>query len=130
MMISAKWKIFLLYWFPVICYCIFIFTKSSQPSPESIPDLPNIDKALHIGAYALLGALFVRAYMTINSINRNTVFLVIISILSSSLYGLSDEIHQYFVPFRDADPLDFLADTIGSIIGVQFYIKFDLSRLI
>jgi len=123
MMISAKYKNFLLYWLPVICYCIFIFIKSSQPSPESIPDLPNIDKALHIGDYALLGALFVRAYMTITSIKKNIVFLLIISILSSSLYGLSDEIYQYFVPFRDADPLDFLAETIGSIIGVSFYIK-------
>jgi VanZ family protein len=41
-----------------------------------------------------------------------------LSILSSSLYGMSDEVHQYFVPQRNADIMDFFADVMGSICGV------------
>ena len=47
--------------------------------------------------------------------------MVILSVVLSSLYGVSDEIHQYFVPFREADLLDVLADTLGSIMGVYIY---------
>jgi len=47
--------------------------------------------------------------------------MVILSVVLSSLYGVSDEIHQYFVPFREADLLDVLADTLGGILGVYIY---------
>lgn len=50
--------------------------------------------------------------------------MVILSVLLSSLYGISDEIHQYFVPYRDADLMDILADTLGVVMGVYFYQTF------
>ena len=108
------------YWFPVFLYCLLIFMQSSYPSPESVPDLPYIDKLLHIFVYALLGALFLRAFKTLR-IQQNLKLVMILSILLSSLYGISDEIHQHFVPFRNADFMDALADMIGSVGGVYFY---------
>ena len=47
--------------------------------------------------------------------------MVILSVLLSSLYGISDEIHQYFVPYRDADLMDVLADMLGGLMGVYIY---------
>jgi len=47
--------------------------------------------------------------------------MLILSVLLSSLYGISDEIHQYFVPYRDADLIDVLADMLGGIMGVYIY---------
>jgi len=44
-----------------------------------------------------------------------------LSILSSSLYGISDELHQYFVPYRSAEGMDILADILGSVFGVFIY---------
>jgi VanZ family protein len=41
--------------------------------------------------------------------------------LSAALFGLSDEIHQSFVPFRTADAWDVLADALGAALGVGFY---------
>ncbi len=108
------------YWFPVFIYCLLIFMQSSYPSPESVPDLPYIDKLLHIAVYALLGALFLRAFKTLR-IQHNLKLVMILSILLSSLYGISDEIHQHFVPFRNADFMDALADMIGSVGGVYGY---------
>jgi len=75
---------------------------------------------LHCVAYALLGALFLRAFKT-SQIKNNVKLMWILSVILSSLYGISDEIHQYFVPYRYAELMDVLADTLGSIMGVYIY---------
>jgi len=119
---------FFRYWFPLIIYCIFIFIQSSFPSIESVPELPYIDKLLHFFTYAVLGALFLRAYKTLQ-IRNNLKFLIILSVLSSSLYGISDEMHQYFVPSRSFEYFDILADVLGSLFGVFIY-QFIIEKLI
>ncbi len=70
--------------------------------------------------YALLGALFLRAFYT-TSINRHLKLIFVLSVLLSGLYGISDEIHQSFVPYRDADAMDALADFIGSAFGAGIF---------
>jgi VanZ family protein len=94
--------------------------QSSFPSIESVPELPYSDKLLHFFAYAVLGAFFLRAYKTLRVRNRLNL-LIMLSILSSSLYGISDELHQYFVPCRSAEWMDILADILGSVFGVFIY---------
>ena len=79
-----------------------------------------MDKFLHFIAYAILGVLFFRAYRTLG-IGKKYKLLILISILSSSLYGISDELHQHFVPQRQADVIDALANILGSITGVLLY---------
>ena len=37
----------------------------------------------------------------------------------SSLYGVTDEYHQLFVPGRSFDVLDMLADALGSVVGAS-----------
>ena len=44
---------------------------------------------------------------------RNAVF----AIVASTLYGLSDELHQSFVPNRTSDIADLMADGIGACVG-------------
>jgi VanZ family protein len=94
-----------------------IFIQSSHPTPDITPHWPFFDKVLHFTAYALLGALFLRAFKT-TRIKHNLKLIIMLSILLSSLYGISDEIHQSFVPYRTADVMDALADIIGSAFGV------------
>jgi len=109
-------KIFVFYWLPVILYCFLIFILSSYPATQSLPSIPHMDKLAHAGAYALLGFLFFRSFQT-TRIRKSAVLLVIFSVLSSSVYGISDEIHQYFVSSRTADILDMAANTAGSFMG-------------
>ena len=116
-----KIKNFFIYWFPIIVYCLLIYYQSSIPAPENMPDIPYLDKMLHLGVYALLGALFLRALRTLKM--KNTLALMILSMALASLYGMSDELHQYFVPARNAELMDILADMLGSILGVLFYQK-------
>jgi VanZ family protein len=118
--INSKFRILLIYWFPLIIYCLAIYFQSGQPGPESIPDVRFLDKFLHFGAYGLLGILFFRAYETL-PLKKFKNRLILISIVSATLYGISDEIHQYFVPSRQADLMDGVANTIGSICGVYLY---------
>ena len=81
-----------------------------------------MDKVLHFTAYALLGALFLRAFKT-TRIKHHLKLIFTLSVLFSALYGISDEIHQSFVPYRTADAMDALADILGSIAGVYLYQK-------
>ncbi|MDP2647135.1 MAG: VanZ family protein [Desulfobacterales bacterium] len=117
-------KNFFFYWLPVLLYSSLIYILSSRSSIPLIPPWPLVDKVLHFGAYVILGALFSRAFQTtlLKTPRRNIVFL---SIFFSSLYGLSDEIHQYFVPYRDADIMDVAADIAGSVCGALGYESLD-----
>ena len=81
---------------------------------------------MHLGGYALLGALSARAMLngdwSIKGWEWSKNQLILIAILFSAMYGLSDEIHQSFVAARYCDVFDFVADAIGSTIGVLFFV--------
>jgi VanZ family protein len=44
-------------------------------------------------------------------------YVVVLAIVSASLYGATDEVHQAFVPFRTFSLSDWVADTAGAVIG-------------
>ena len=121
-------KFFTFYWVPVFIYCFLIYIQSSYPSPETIPDLPYLDKLLHFAAYAILGVLFFRAFRK-QRFKDNIRLAMILSMLLSTLYGLSDELHQSYVPYRNADLMDALADMLGSVGGVYFFNYFQINYL-
>ena len=108
------------YWVPVALYAGAIFFLSAQSHPEE--HLPSFllkdvsDKVLHAVEYAVLGALCYRAFRW--GLNGQVAArALIIAIVAASLYGVTDEVHQLFVPFRESSWLDWLADTIGAVIG-------------
>jgi VanZ family protein len=96
-----------------------IFFLSSQPLSEQ--DLPSFfglfsDKILHGIEYAVLGGMCYRAFRWgTNGSWRD--WAVPLAILLPSLYGVSDELHQAFVPLRDSNWHDWVADTVGATIG-------------
>lgn len=117
---SSGLNLILFYRLPVIALCIFIFWQSSFPGIISEPLFPYDDKVLHFGAYALL------AFLSARDLSAEKPFwspakIKIITILFTCFYGLSDELHQSFVPERFASALDFIADCAGSISGCLLY---------
>ena len=64
------------------------------------------DKAAHFFSFALLGFLFAKAF------NNPRIGFVV-----AALYGITDEIHQSFVPMRQADFWDWVADALGAYFG-------------
>ncbi len=121
-------NIFTVYWLPVFIYCGLIFIQSSYPSYERLPQFDNADKLWHICAYMVLGSLFYRAFLNTPIMNMKARQIFLASIVCASLYGLSDEIHQIFVPSRQASLADIGADVLGSIGGVCFYRSLYLKR--
>jgi VanZ family protein len=109
---------FLRYWGPVCGYAGFIFYLSAQSHPEEhVPFVTHFsDKVLHAVEYAVFGALCYRALRgSGHDVWRQQAIPA--AILLASLYGISDEVHQAFVPFRDSNWLDWLADTVGATLG-------------
>ena len=71
---------------------------------------------VHLAAYAGLAAVTARALA--KGRLRNVSWRVLGGAIAiASLYGVTDEYHQLFVPGREFDVLDLVADTIGSIVG-------------
>ncbi len=107
-------------WLPVAGYAALIFYLSSLPHPEE--RLPKVlfeqagDKLLHLIEYAVLAALCYPAFLRAAGpvVARRAVAL---SILAASFYGMTDEVHQAFVPFRESSWLDWVADTAGAVVG-------------
>jgi len=116
MLLSPKSRLFWLYWFPVIVYCAAIFIQSAYPSPEGLSVFQFSDKILHFLGYALLGGLFFRALLKVSP-RRGVLRVIVFSVAATTLYGMSDEIHQAFVADRMADGMDVVADFAGGIFG-------------
>ncbi|MBC8442348.1 MAG: VanZ family protein [Deltaproteobacteria bacterium] len=118
---SSKLNLIYLYRLPVIGLCLLIFWQSSNPSIISTSLFSHDDKVLHFGVWALLAFLIARDLIAEKPFWPLTK-IKIITIVFACLFGLSDEIHQAFVPSRSASAGDFLADCAGSIFGCLFYL--------
>lgn len=110
---------FVRYWTPVLVYAALIYYGSAQSYPDR--DLPSVlsvfnDKVLHAAEYAVLGALCFRAFRWGTWVFESRQALVL-AVATASLYGVSDELHQLFVPFRESSWQDWAADTIGASLG-------------
>jgi VanZ family protein len=116
-------SIILFYWSPVFLYALLIFLFSSRPVPAGIPEMFLLDKLLHIIEYAVLGLLLIRSFEN-SRFPQSLEARSILSVLIAAAYGLSDEIHQQFVPSREASIYDLLADTMGAFLGVLAYVSF------
>lgn len=125
---SNNLKTTVYYRLPVIALCTAIFWQSSFPGVIAEPVFPFFDKVLHFSAYALMAILVVRCL-----IHEKKAFspaaIRLTAIVFSSLFGLSDEIHQAFVPARDATIGDFAADLIGAVCGTVFYMRVIADRI-
>lgn len=116
---------------PLAVYWIFIFMATSV-SVDTLPTPRVSDKLLHFGAFAVLGFLLdlaARVQKKNAWIRANHFVFTYVVIL---LYGAFDEIHQYFIPGRFADYMDWLADMAGGAFGVlslHLFIMIDNIRL-
>lgn len=88
-----------------------IFALSSMRG-SSVPG--RFSTAAHFAVYAVLGAL----YLTALPRSERGWRAALIAVGLASLYGITDEFHQSFVPGRMPDPADWLVDTTGALTAV------------
>ena len=113
-----------MFWYlgPVVGLAGVIFYLSALSHPED--QLPSFlfnevsDKVLHAVEYGILALLCYRAFRWATGpvVARQAVVLAIVT---ASVYGITDEAHQFFVPFRESGWQDWLADTVGAVIGAS-----------
>lgn len=104
------------YWAPVFVWLCFIFILSSFQLKG--PDLIWFDVSgftQHVVEYGVLGFLVIRAIGS--SHNLPTMWAVVAVFLFSLAYGVTDEIHQFFVPGRMFSMMDIVADGVGGFAG-------------
>lgn len=113
-----KW----LSWALPLAYMILIWVLSSMPA-DAVVKLPDskVDRffkeSLHLVEFAILYLLLVWALWSTGRFSKKASILCAVVAIS---YGLLDEFHQSFVPYRSATVIDFVKDTIGVLVAYYF----------
>src|SRR5687768_13007493 len=92
---------------------IFLVSAQSQaPMPSGMSDV-----SAHVLAYAGLGLLVIRAVSggMPNVVTPRSAFAALAMTVA---YGVSDELHQMFVPGRTAEMKDVFSDATGAVLGI------------
>lgn len=116
-------------WKLAAAWALLIFILSSIPGaafPAS--KLFSYDKLLHAGVYAVLGAFCFWAIP--QRWSRKAGFRVVIAGALATVYGLTDEFHQLFVPGRSSDMRDVLADCVGGHVGALVASVLPMGRIL
>lgn len=98
-----------------VIWMITLFYLSHQTGLDKPQPFAHSDKLYHAIAYGLLGGLLLLSLKP--KTGGFSSGQVLLSIIIASLYGVSDEFHQSFIPGRSADPADWLADTAGALLA-------------
>ena len=110
---NVNWSLNL--WLPVIFWCGTLFYFSSIPNLKASQN-PVLDEVVRTIAHFLFFVvgyfLFFRA---LNFGKKKKNFYLPLAL--AALYGLSDEIHQTFVPTRTFQLMDLAVDFGGAFIG-------------
>lgn len=113
-----------------IAYMAIIWLQSSYFNPNSIGNiLTMVNSSIilvigtllelaHLIEFGILYFFIVVVFLCYGPLNKRKEF---IAIIISVLYGLTDEIHQIFVPFRSFSLIDLLKDSIG-VLAIWFLI--------
>jgi VanZ family protein len=102
---------------PALAWMLAIFVISSQhgvPAPLGLSS-ELIAIAGHLVSYGLLAGLILWALPDHDGRLRRRSLL---AVLLATLYGLSDELHQAFVPGRSATLFDVAIDALGATLAV------------
>jgi VanZ family protein len=114
---------------PAIVVMIGIFALSSLPGDDSLLNAFEFsDKIKHFIAYFVLG-ITCCVWIPRKSWLAKPIFWSVIVVVLCTVFGISDEYHQSFVPGRSGNDLgDLTANFIGGLVSVFLYLFFMLKR--
>ncbi len=106
-------------WLPMLAMMALIFVLSSQ-SGLKVSEDPAVDKPFRVTGHLLAYALLAAATFVGSSWGRRPTWRdAALALAVSLLYGLSDELHQSFVPDRTGRLDDVATDLLGAIVGTS-----------
>lgn len=99
---------------PALAVAGTIFYLSSLEKIDlPMGDIEYSDLLLHWTAYFIFGMTLLFAARPSERLRREPVWAYAVILAIGMAYGVSDEIHQFFVPNRSTSLADFFADTLG-----------------
>ncbi|MEY2496560.1 MAG: hypothetical protein QOD12_116 [Verrucomicrobiota bacterium] len=142
-MVSFSVHRLLKYWLPVLLWMLFVFIGSTDLmsadhtsrfigpflrwiapdiSPATITSIQLlVRKAAHLTEYAILSALFYRAF---RQGRENFWRAAALALVVAAIYASLDEFHQSFVASRTGTPWDVMIDMGGAVIGLALCMAF------
>ena len=121
----TRWRIALVLWMGAIFVTTHIPAASSDAT-ERVFGLFNYlaRKTAHLAEFAVLSCLW---YASIaGNLQAWRLRIARLAWLLAALYGLSDEIHQAFVPNRSASWHDVALDAAGALIGLLILLRYKI----
>jgi VanZ family protein len=107
-------------WGPVLAWMALIFLLSAQPGLR-ISDDPAVDSPIrhfaHVLAFAALAILLLRG-LSWGAPRPWTWRAVAAAVALATLYGVTDEVHQTYVPLRTGHLIDVGWDLLGATTGL------------
>jgi VanZ family protein len=108
-------------WLPAAAYMLLIWGLSSIAIQINFAHVPFQDKGVHFVEYGTLAVLLSHAIRgTWRDWRPMSTFAL--AVVLTTLWGITDEIHQAYVPGRNSDVQDVLADALGSLLGAGLYL--------
>ncbi len=103
-------------WPLLVAWLVLIFALSSIPNRIIVVGPPGFpfDKIAHAVAFGVLA--FIITWLARRRW-RSVALAMALGVVLSTLYGVTDELHQIYVPGRDAGLPDLAANAVGAIIG-------------
>jgi len=89
------------------------YLSSLEKIDLPIGDIAYSDLFLHAAAYFVFGITLLFAARGSDRLRKEPLWVYALVLAIGMAYGLSDEIHQFFVPNRSTSLADFFADTFG-----------------
>ncbi|MCE1188364.1 MAG: VanZ family protein [Ignavibacteria bacterium] len=101
----------------LFAYWTVLFIATTLPG-SYVPPTGIGDKYEHFLAFAILAILVYFSLMQKTKWKLLTRYTAVSCFIVGTVYGAMDELHQLFVPGRYCDFYDWLADSIGTVIGI------------
>jgi len=100
-------------------------------SQETLGSIHSIvRKCAHLGEYAVLALLLLRAAILMTNLKRSLAILYVSVWVACLFVAATDEFHQTFVASRGASATDIMIDGGGAILGLLIGAIFGMTRSI
>ncbi len=100
-------------------------------SQETLASIHSIvRKCAHLGEYAVLALLLLRAAILMTNLKRSLAVLYVSVWIACLFVATTDEFHQTFVGSRGASSTDIIIDGGGAILGLLIGAIFGMTRSI
>ncbi len=104
-------------WPPFLVMATLVFASSMARQQPMSPDIVNFDKIAHFCVFGLLATLLFRR-LRIDFLEHRRWLWALAGVM---IFGVCDEVLQFFNPARTFDPYDWIADVSGAILALALY---------